>query len=111
MKVILIEPAKQPQTIDIEPTLEAKQKMVGGPIDVLEFTDDNDAIIVVNDEGRNIGMPFNRSINNHHIYGTFLICGYDEDGNMLELSPHLLQKYTELFSFPENIIDIRKYMS
>lgn len=97
MKVILVEPGKQPQTIDIEPTLEAKQKIVGGPIDVLEFTDDNDAIIVVNDEGRNIGMPFNWSVNNHRIFGTFLICGYDDDGNLLGLRADQLRKYTALF--------------
>lgn len=98
MKVILVEPGKQPNTIDIEPTLEAKQKIVGGLIDVLEFTDNNDAIIVVNDEGRNIGMPFNRSINNHRIFGTFLICGYDGDGNLLGLRADQLRKYTALFS-------------
>lgn len=34
MKVLIVEPGQYPREADIEPTLEAKQKIVGGLIDV-----------------------------------------------------------------------------
>ena len=44
------EPGQYPREADIEPTLEAKQKIVGGLIDVAyPFPDDN-VCVVLNDE-------------------------------------------------------------
>ena len=43
---------------EIENTLEAKQKFVGGYIEVVNLTDEID--LVLNDEGKLNGLPFNR---------------------------------------------------
>lgn len=52
MKVLIVEPGQYPREADIEPTLEAKQKIVGGLIDVAyPFPDDN-VCVVLNDEGK-----------------------------------------------------------
>lgn len=49
MKVLIVEPGQYPREADIEPTLEAKQKIVGGLIDVAyPFPDDN-VCVVLND--------------------------------------------------------------
>ena len=55
MKVLIVEPGQYPREADIEPTLEAKQKIVGGLIDVAyPFPDDN-VCVVLNDEGKLCG--------------------------------------------------------
>ena len=35
MKVLIVEPGKYPREADIEPTLEAEQAVVGGPIEAV----------------------------------------------------------------------------
>lgn len=47
LKVLIVEPGQYPREADIEPTLEAKQKIVGGLIDVAyPFPDDNVCVVL-----------------------------------------------------------------
>ena len=100
MKVLYVVPLMNPVVVDIESTLQSKQKLVGGPIEVLTFTPENDSVIILNEVGRLLGMPINRIVNGHSICGPFLVCGYDSEGNLLELTDEQIDIYMEFFSLP-----------
>lgn len=72
MRVLLVLPQVEPVSVDIESTLQAKQKLVGGPIEVLHFTPENDAVIILNEVGRLLGLPVNRMVNGYSVCGHFL---------------------------------------
>lgn len=59
--VLLVEPNKYPKITEIEDSLEAMQKIVGGNIEVYSPFNDEVAIIC-NEEGKMIGLPLNRVI-------------------------------------------------
>ena len=105
MNVLLIEPLKEPRPIQINSGLEPLQQAVGGDIQAVYPFDDPVAIIV-NDEGKNMGLPPNRVLRdeNGRIYdilpGNALIVGLGEE-SFTDLSPKLMKKYSEYFKVPE----------
>ena len=105
MNVLLIEPLKEPRPIQINSGLEPLQQAVGGDIQAVYPFEDPVAIIV-NDEGKNIGLPPNRVLRdeNGRIYdilpGNALIVGLGEE-SFTDLSPKLMKKYSEYFKVPE----------
>ena len=101
MKVLIVEPGQYPREADIEPTLEAKQKIVGGLIDVAyPFPDDN-VCVVLNDEGKLMGLPLNRALGDYDgIAGTFFVCGYNEE-NFVGLTPEQFTRYEKFYHDPQ----------
>lgn len=103
MKVLVIEPGKQPVVKKIGNTLKDMQRMVGGYIQAYYPWMDEVAIIC-NDEGKIMGLPLNRSIFGEHgelvdiIAGTFFICGAPMDsGKFTDLPEDLIEHYTRMF--------------
>lgn len=103
MKVLVIEPVKQPVVKEIGNTLKDMQRMVGGYIQAFYPWMDEVAIIC-NDEGKIMGLPLNRSIFGEHgelvdiIAGTFFICGAPMDsGKFTDLPEDLIEHYTRMF--------------
>lgn len=101
MKVLIVEPGQYPREADIEPTLAAKQKIVGGLIDAAyPFPDDN-VCVVLNDEGKLRSLPLNRALGDYDIIaGTFLVCGYSEE-NFIGLSNKQLARYEKFYHDPQ----------
>lgn len=64
IKVIVVEPEKEPYIKEIDDTLEAKQKLVGGDIEIVSsfFSDKVDYDFIINEEGKIRGLPLNRWI-------------------------------------------------
>lgn len=61
ISVLLVQPDKYPKMIEIEPTLEAMQQVVGGDIEeYMPFEDD--VAIICNEEGKMNGLPLNRAV-------------------------------------------------
>lgn len=61
LSMLLVEPGKYPRMIEVEDSLEAMQRVVGG--DIEEFMPYEDEIaIICNEEGKINGMPPNRAI-------------------------------------------------
>ena len=61
ISVLLVEPNKYPKIIQIEDSLEAMQKIVGGDIEeYMPFEDE--VAIICNEEGKMNGMPLNRAV-------------------------------------------------
>ena len=99
MKVLIVEPEKAPYAAEIPTGLESLQKQVGGLIQALYLAD---AALICNDEGKLIGLPWNRPLFDEEgklydiIAGTFLVAGLKED-DFGSLTDAQIRKYTELF--------------
>lgn len=107
LSVLLVEPGKCPEVIEIEDTLEAMQNIVGGDIEVYEPFDD-EVVIVCNEEGKVKGLPLNRAIYSNRgelvdiIAGAFFVCYAPVGEGFLSLPKELAEKYEEYFKEPES---------
>ena len=71
-------------------SLRAKQRFVGGIIQAICFDDEHKLDIVLNDEGKLLGLPINRAwiVDNKVIdiiVGEALICRHDDEGNFCSI--------------------------
>lgn len=99
IRVLKVEPQKPPEVVNLENTLPAMQKAVGGLIEIIEI--ESNVCILCNEEGKLIGLEPNRRFGNDILVGTFYITGADEKGNLTSLSDQQLQKYAARFAQPE----------
>ena len=106
MKVLLVEPMEKPRVVEIDHTIDAMQKLVGGDI-ACTYPWEEDLVGLVHcDDATALGYPLNRMLKDEdgNIYdvvpGAFFICGLTSD-SFGSLSDTLVEKYTELFRFPE----------
>ena len=82
MRVLIKEPGGAWEVAEVENTLDALQKAVGGYIETLPIvaTDTSEeAVMVMDEEGRLKGKERNIAICGTDIVGTVLICGQDGD--------------------------------
>ena len=75
IKVLKVKPHEHPEVCMLENSLEAMQEAVGGYIDIVGL--DDNACILLNDEGKLIGLEGNRRIGSDIIVGDFFVCGSD----------------------------------
>ena len=75
MRILKIEPGKQPEIIEIEKSLKALQEQVGGYIETLTFAED--AALIVDEEGKLKGKPYNFTFCGEVLVGTVLFVGVD----------------------------------
>ena len=105
MRVLVVEPEKEPYAKEIGSGLSSLQKEVGGYIEAVYPFEDPVAIIC-NEEGKLEGLPLNRALRDEdgHVYdiiaGTFLIAGLSED-NFCSLNDAQLEKFSVLYKSPE----------
>ena len=105
LTVLVVEPMKEPYVKEIDPGLHALQAEVGGDI-AASYPFDDPVGLVLNDEGKLIGLDLNRSLRDEHgeiydiVAGTFLVVGLGP-GSFASLPPDMIQKYTEHFKRPE----------
>ncbi len=95
--VLKIEVGKLPELKEIPNQLKAMQEEVDGLIEVVYLGDD--ALAIVNEEGRINGMEPNRYMGDEIICGPFFICGDTNTGDFASLSTKQIQKYMTEFSF------------
>ncbi|OUN15994.1 antirestriction protein [Gemmiger sp. An87] len=105
LTVLVVEPMKEPYVKEIDPGLHALQAEVGGDI-AASYPFDDPVGLVLNDEGKLIGLDLNRSLRDEHgeiydiVAGTFLVVGLGPE-SFASLPPAMIQKYTEQFKRPE----------
>ena len=105
LTVLVVEPMKEPYVKEIDPGLHVLQAEVGGDI-AASYPFDDPVGLVLNDEGKLIGLELNRSLRDEHgeiydiVAGTFLVVGLGPE-SFASLPPDMLQKYTEQFKRPE----------
>ena len=103
IKVIYVEPKKEPKVIEIEDTLVKMQELVGGYIEeYMPFKDD--IALICNEEGKNCGLTPNRYIYDDEgnlldiIAGSFFLAGAPaESENFESLSDDMVNKYMDIF--------------
>lgn len=104
LRIVLVEPGKTAYAAEIENSLRAKQRAVGGMIEAVSNGDGT--LIVCNEEGKLIGLPANRRLAGGAdiLVGNFFVIG--EDGaDFRSLTDEEIQKYTARFAEPEEIAD------
>lgn len=95
MKIMIIEPNKQPYTERIWNDLESLRKKIGQEIEVIE---NNKVLIVYNSRGLADNIPVNRYIDDLAIRGTFVITGNNtKELDFESLTEEQIEKYTEMF--------------
>lgn len=104
MKILVIQPLKEPYTKEITGSLETMQNIVGGIIQAIYPFDDPEIALIYNDEGKLMGLPPNRALLDKDgniidiIAGTFFLCSAPADGENFEsLSNECIAQYTERF--------------
>jgi hypothetical protein len=109
IKVILVEPDKEPSVIEIKHSLKTFQDIVEGYIDILEIDENVD--IILNDEGKLLGLPFNRFIfgDNDIVAGTFIIVGNNK-GETISLNESQIKKCLDNFSLQKHKDKIENYL-
>lgn len=112
--VLLVQPNAYPQKISVGTGLEELQAAVGGDIEVTyPFADE--AAIVLNEEGKLLGLPLNRAARTedgdvYDVYaGNFLVVGLTED-SFGSLSPEQMEKYEKQFQQPEMFVRMGRGM-
>lgn len=114
VEVLLVQPEKYPKKVSISRGLESLQKMVGGYIS-FTYPFKEDVGIVLNDEGKLLGLPFNRALRDENgnpydiINGDFLVVGLTDD-DISSLSPELMDKFERLFHKPEVVTKVCGYL-
>lgn len=108
LEVLLIKPGAFPQPVSIGSELQDLQAAVGGYIEVT-YPFEEQAALVVNEEGKLNGLPLNRAIRTDDgdiadiIAGNFLVVGLSED-SFASLSPELMEKFEKQFHQPETFL-------
>lgn len=108
IKVLLVEPEERPRVVEIGTELEDLQHAVDGDIEVVYPFEDRVGLIV-NEEGKLIGLPLNRALRDENgevydiIAGSFLVAGLTED-NFGSLTEEQIGKFEGLFHQPETFV-------
>ena len=79
LKVIFKEVGKNPVVMEIDDTLEAKQKLVGGLIEIVPYKDD--LLLICNEEGKITNLKPNLQFDYDYIAGNCFIVGDDYENS------------------------------
>lgn len=77
IRVIKKDPGKAPVEVQIPNTLEDLQRAVGGYLEAVTYT--RSCVILCNEEGRLMGMPYNTVLFGHKFVGPILLVGTKGD--------------------------------
>lgn len=100
IKVLALLPMELPKEIDLDNTLEAMQKFVGGLIECITLSDTGSEVtLVCNDEGKLLGLPLNRPLwdGADVLAGPGFLAGCDNEGNLTSLPQSAMDFYKEKF--------------
>lgn len=103
IKVLIVEPIRDPYIKEIQNTLEEKQKIVNGLIQFIELEEDVD--LIFNEDGKILNLEMNRIITNDVVCGTFIIAG-QINGDSTSLTEKQIQKYKRYFKLRNHTIPI-----
>ena len=98
--------------MELEDSLGAMQRCVGGTIEAVYEPGGRDAALICNDEGKLLGLPWNRALTDDHgvpydiVCGTFFVAGLKED-DFASLTEQQIEKYKDKYS-NEMILSVPK---
>lgn len=89
--VLLKKVNESPKVLKIKNTLEEKQKLVGGLIEVVPYIDK--MLIICNEEGKLLNLKENVRFSNDYIVGDFFVIGDDyQNGDFKSLTNEEIKK-------------------
>ena len=104
LRVLKIAPGREPEVVELDHTLQALQEAVSegapytGYIEIVTVEHSNPGVcLMVNEEGKLIGLPPNRYFRGDILAGTIYVMGTHFD-ELTSLTPDQITKYTQLFS-------------
>ena len=113
IKVVAVPVGKKAFVKEISTGLKSLQSEVGGLIQAI-YPFEDEVTLLCNDEGKLMGLPLNRALRlngmvGNEIYdviaGDFIICYAPFESENFESMPEdLLQKYLEIFKYPERFL-------
>ena len=103
MRILVLEPHKEPYEMEIRNDLKGMQSVVGGLIEPIYFTVDDDVVMFANDEGRLDQLEGNRHICGVSMAGNLFITGDSMEGECVSLTDEQVEKYSQMFRTPEDI--------
>ena len=109
IRILIVEPNKEPRQAKVEHTLQNLQNIVGGLIEFVELELNVD--LICNEEGKIDNLELNRSITNDIIAGTFFIAG-QHGGDTISLSRKQIKKYKKRFRLENDkeLMSLKKRM-
>lgn len=100
LRVLIVESNKPPYTTEIESKLDVFRELVGGDIEMMGL--DRDTFLYCNAEGKLLGLPGNRRLDDGDIVaGTFILLRDDGTGIEVSLTDRQIEKYMARFKEPE----------
>ena len=99
--VLVVEPMKGAYTKEIC-GLKEMQELIGGYIEAVPLLDTDPVVAVVNEEGKLLGLPYNRPLFGEDgkpydlICGTFFVAGVGEE-HFISLTDRQIQKYKKIY--------------
>jgi hypothetical protein len=108
MTMLLVEPEKHPQVVEIGSDLKSLQSAVGKMIETI-YPFEEDVGLIVNEEGKLNGLPLNRALKDENgevldvMAGTFLVTGLSEEG-FCSLTKEQTEKFQQEFYQPEAFV-------
>ena len=108
MTILLVSPGQVPRKITIEDTLDAMQRIVGGPIQAV-YPFEEPVALICHEEGKLLHLPLNRALRSpdtggiyNIIAGDFFLCAAPPDSEHFEsLTDDQLERYARVFRTPE----------
>lgn len=100
IRALKIEPGAYPQAVTLQNNLRALQEAVsdGRPHSLIEFVQiEEDVSLMVNEEGKLIGLKPNRRWRGDLLVGTFYVVA-EQEGELVSLSDQQIARYTDLFA-------------
>ena len=102
LRIVLKKVGKKPEIMNIENTLDAKQKLVGGLIEVVGLTED--ILLVCNEEGKLDNLLPNLMFDYDYIAGDCFFVGDDyKNGDFKSLTDEQIEKIQDVCSKREII--------
>ena len=77
ISVLIKDPGKKPRHVNIENSLKNLQRTVGGYIETVTLAED--AVIICNEEGRLLGLPYNCRFLGVDFVGTIILAGVSRE--------------------------------
>ena len=99
IKVVIVEPHKNPTITTIKTKLENLQEAVGGLVEIIDIEDN--VCILCNEEGKLTGLEGNRALGEDILVGTFYVCGSNNEGELTSLTDSQIEKYIQFFWEPQ----------
>ena len=108
MRILVVEPLKVPYEKKIRGDLKSMQAEVGGLIEAVYPFEDSELALLCNDEGKLMGLPYNRALRDEDgriydvIAGTFFLCRARADAEHFEsLTEGQMRWGKDRFKHPE----------